>query len=477
MRSCVFVGLTLLLVMATFYLPFVWSVESYKVVVRALDKDDAPLSGAWVKITTQYDVDDLRSQEKQTNASGFAVFDQIVSSLSSAEVRIYWRGAIVTYQTVALSSGTNEFTFYCNVSSLTVLVVDDNDVPLKTAKVTISWITDVTYSETASTDSEGAAVFSQMPHIDYEVSVRWQNLKVHEGTFGLTGSTSIYKARCRVFSLAVHVMNRRNQNLQGSTVTVTHAEAEWSLLNKTETNGVAVFAQVPSGNYSIRAVYQATSNITAISVTQNTEVSLKLNITGKFEVTIQVEWSDGEPVSKAIVTVQNSYGQQLLSEVTNENGTLKTTLSEGAYTVKVIKNTLSKTQNITVTNRTLVHVTFDASFRTYTLTIKVIDETGSSVDNAAVEIYQNGKLIHSSQTTQGIAVFNLKQGTYNVIAKLGDKQREKIVEVKADTTVTISFYENNKIRLLLTYTMIPVLIIASAGLLFLYYFKRKNRLF
>jgi hypothetical protein len=135
MKNSVFISLTLLLLTATFYMPFAESIESYKVIVRALDKEDVPLSGAWVKITTQYATDDLRSQEKQTNASGFAVFDQINSSLPSAEVRIYWRGVIVAYQTVILNLGTNEFNIYCNVSNLTILTIDGNSNPLKTAEV------------------------------------------------------------------------------------------------------------------------------------------------------------------------------------------------------------------------------------------------------------------------------------------------------------------------------------------------------
>jgi hypothetical protein len=477
MRNRVSVFLMLLVVVAAFQASPAWSIESYEVIVRALDRAEAPLSGAWVKITTQYDVNNLRSQEKQTNASGYAVFDQIDSSLPSAEVRIYWRGVIVAYRTVTLSSGTNEFIIFCNVSNLRVLTVDSNGIPLKAAEVTVTWTTDITYLETSLTNSQGEAVFSQMPHIDYDVSVQWQNFEVHSGTFSLTSSTSLYKAYCQVFSLAVHVVNRRNQNIQGSTVTVASAQIDWFLLNKTGTDGVAVFAQVPLGNYSIDAAYQAALNTTTIALVQNMEVSLKLDIAGSFEVTVRVEWSDGKPVTKAIVTVQNNYGQQLFSEVTDEDGTLTMILSEGAYIVQVVRNALSITQNISVTNQTFVLITFDASLRTYTLTVKVTDERGLVVDNAVVELYQNGNLIASSQTTEGIAIFNVKQGTYNVIAKLSSKQKEKIVEVKNDLTIIISFYESNPAMMLLTYILIPSLIAICVGLLWLFHFKRRNRLF
>jgi hypothetical protein len=477
MRNEVSIFLMLLLVITAFQASFAWSIESYEVIVRALDSAEAPLSKAWVKITTQYAVNDVRSQEKQTNASGYAVFDQIDSSLPSAEVRIYWRGVIVAYQTVALSSGTNEFIISCNVSNLKILAVDSNNIPLKAAEVTVSWMTDVTYFETSLTNSEGEAAFSQMPHIDYKVSVQWQNFEVHLGTFSFTGSTSLYKAYCQVFSLAVHVMNRRNQSIQGSTVTVASTQVDWSLLNKTGTNGVAVFTQVPLGNYSIGAAYQAALNTTTIQLAQNMEVSLKLDIAGSFEVAVKVEWSDGKPVAKAIVTVQNSYGKQLFSEVTDDDGTLTMILSEGTYIVQVVKNALSTIQNISVTNQTFVLVTFDASLRTYTLTVKVTDERGLMVDNAVVELYQNGNQIASSSTTEGTAIFNVKQGTYNVIAKLSNKQKEKIVEIKNDLTVIISFYESNPAMMLLTYMLIPSLIAICLGLLFLFYFKRRNRLF
>lgn len=476
MKKSVFIGLTLFFVTATIYMPFVWSIESYKVVVRALDKEDAPLSGAWVKITTQYAIDDLRSQEKQTNASGFAVFDQINSSLPSADVRIYWRGVIVAYQTVVLNPGTNEFNIYCNVSNLAVLTIDANDGPLKAAEVAISWVTDVTYSKSSLTNSEGIAVFPQMPHYNYQVLVRWQKMLVYENSFNLISSASPYVAQCQVFGLTVHVANRRDQAIRDSTVTLTHAKNAWSLHSATGSDGTAFFAQVPSGNYTVLAAYQATSNTTSVLLTQNTEVLIKLDIAGSFEVNVQVAWSDGKPVSNAIVSVQNSFGQQILSGVSDEYGTLTMTLSEGTYVIRVVKNALSVSQNITVTNQTIVPITLDASLRTYTLTVEVRGERGFNVDNAVVELYQNGNLIDSSETLEGTATFNVKQGTYTVIVKLDSKRREKVVEVNDDARLAISFYEENLITLLLTFLAIPLLVVVFAGLLMLY-FKRRKRMF
>jgi hypothetical protein len=477
MRNLVPVFLALLVVIIAFQAPLAWPVESYEVIIRALDRDEAPVSGAWVKITTQYDVNDLRSQEKQTNASGIAVFDQINSSLPSAEIRIYWRGVIVAHQTVALSPGTNEFTVLCNISDLIVLPVDENEVPLKGAEVTISWTTDITYSEATLTNNKGKAVFFQMPYTDYKVSVRWQSIEVHSSIFSLTSSTTLYTAPCKVFRLTVQVVNRRNQNIQGSTVTITSTQIDWSISNKTGFNGEAVFAQVPLGNYSIRAAYHAALNTTTISLKQNVKVTLKLDIAGSFEVTVRVEWSDGKPVAKAMVTILNSYEQQLLSEVTNETGTLSVILSEGIYVVKVVKNDLSTTQNVEVTNQTLVLVTFDASLRTYTLTIRVVNEKGLIADNVVIKLYQNGNLIDSSQATEGTVLFQVKQGVYEVTAQFNEKQRQRVVEVESDMTVTISFYEVNPTMMLLIYMVIPIFVAVFAGILFFFYFKRRNRLF
>jgi len=401
------------------------------------------------------------------------VFDQIYSSMPSAEVRIYWRGVIVAYKTVTLNQGTNEFTIYCNVSALTILAVDGNDNSLDAAEVTVSWVTDITYSSTSITNSEGIVVFPQMPHFNYQVSVQWQSMLVHESAFNLTSSTSTYVVQCQVFSLTVQVTNRRDQAISNSKVTLTHTEISWTSTNTTRNNGIAIFTQVPFGNYTILATYQATSNTTEVSISRNTQVSLRLNISGSFEVTVQVSWSDGQPVSNAIVSVQNHYGQQLLNGVSDEYGTFTTILSEGTYIIRVVKNTLSITKNITVTNQTLVSITFDASLRTYALTIEVIDERGSKVDNAVVELHQNGNLIESSKTIGGAVTFNVRQGTYQVIVKLNNKQREKIIEVNDDMRLMISFYESNPTTMLLTFILIPALIATLLGLVLLH-FKRKR---
>ena len=459
--------------------PFVHSQETYTLIINVVDGTEDPITGVFVQVIYMFAVNETPASTfpKQTNASGFVEFT-IQSIEPSANITVSWLGTQVAFQEVNLSPGTSFFTVTCDVSDVTILTLDGKGRPLQGAEVKLDWNEDWPpgIPNTRTTDNQGLVIFPQMPYYSYPVSVKWQDKLVHEDTFDFTSSTTTYVAECKVYDLTVNVVDREDRPISEANVTVTRSD-EWETSKKTD-NGVAAFTQLATENYSVEASFLSSSNTTTINLLEDTEVFLKLNISVLriFEVKVKVVWSDEKPVSEATVTVQNNYGQQILSGITDVDGTLTITLSEGAYIVKVVKNTLSTTKNITVTDHAIVPVTFDASLRTYTLTIEVIDDTGVNANNAVVELYQNGNLIDRSETLGGTAVFNVKQGTYKMITKLNNKQREEIIEVKDDVKLVMSFYENNPITLLLTFLIMPMLIVASVGLL-IFHFKRRKRLF
>lgn len=456
--------------------PFVRSQETFTLVIKVVDQTEDPITGAFVQVIYMFAVNEAPASTfpKQTNASGFVEFT-IQSIEPSANITVSWLGAQVAFQEVNLSPGTNFFTITCDISDVTILTLDSKGRPLQGAEVKLDWNEDwpPDVPNTRTTDNQGLVIFPQMPYYSYPVSVKWQVKLVHEDTFYFTSSTTTYVAECKAYDLTVNVVDKEDRPISEADVGVTRSD-EWKTSKKTD-NGVAALTQLATENYSVEASFLSSSNTTTINLLEDTEVFLKLNISVLriFDVTVEVMWSDGKPVSKAIVTVQNNYGQQLLSDITDVNGTLTITLSEGAYMVRVVKDALSITKNVTVTDQTIVPVTFDASLRTHTLTVEVIDERGLTPNNAVVELYQNGNLIDISETFGGTAVFNVKQYTYKVIAKLDNKQRERIIEIKDDVKLVMSFYEGNPTTLPLIFLTIPMLIVASVGLL-LFYCKRRK---
>ena len=421
------------------YIPLAFSLDTYTLIITVVDEKDDPLSGAWVKVTTKYGENDTRSPfPKQTNASGVVEFT-VQSIEPVANVTVGWRGIEVARETVNLGGDVTSVIIICRVNDLSVLVMDSDGLPLRGANVELHWVTDMPYTLKGSTGDQGLVVFPQMSYYDYQVLTYWQGKLVHEGTFTFTSSTTTYVVYCNVYDLTVNVVDKEGNPISNADVTVTRSD-DWERSRKTS-EGVATFTQLATGNYSIRASYMSSSNTTNINLVRNEQVFLKLNISilHVFQVTVEVIWSDEKPVPETNVVIRDNNGQILKSGVTDTNGILTTSLVEGSYIIEASYKNLNKNANITISGETTISFTFNASLRTYTLTVEVTGDNGVPVNGALVEVGSNGDVISSSQTISGIAIFNLKDGVYKVVVTLNGEQKEKVVILDKDTRLSMTF--------------------------------------
>ncbi|RLI46718.1 hypothetical protein DRO69_02445 [Candidatus Bathyarchaeota archaeon] len=438
-----------LLVVFLYWLTSVSAAGTYTLVIKAVDTAGDPLSAAWVRVTTLYGPGDYRSSYELTNASGVAVFSDVYSSIPSAIVTIYWRSVEVAYETVDLSDNVNSFVIVCDVSDLEVLTQDGESRPLKGAEVTIHWEKDIPQTLKSNTNDQGLAVFPQMPYYEYSVQTNWLARQVHDSIFNFNNSTTSYIANCSVYSLDVMVFDKEDHPISGAKVAILRDD-EWEKSTITEV-GIANFPQLSFGNYLIEASYESSSNTTTIQLTKSTEATLHLNITvplRTFEIDVHAVWSDNKPMSGAKVFIRDNLGRTVSSGITDDNGFFTDLLSEGEYILNVSKNDLSKTENVNLRSNVTITVQFDADLRTYTLTVKVADKDGTLVDGALVKVKLNETLILNGETTEGIVAFNLKEETYRIIVRIGEKQREKTVELTEDTTISITFQRDFTLELL-----------------------------
>lgn len=434
------IALTPLLIVFFYCLTSVFAPGTYTLIIKAVDVAGDPLSNAWVRVTTLYGPGDYRSSHELTNASGVAVFSDVYSSISSATVTIYWRSVEVAYETVDLSDNINNFVIVCNVSDLEVLTQNGESQPLKGAEVTLYWERDIPQALKSNTNDQGLVVFTQMPYYEYQVQTNWLARQVHDGIFNFNDLETTYVADCSVYDLNIIIFDKEDRPISGARVDISRDD-EWKKSTTTEI-GIANFPQLSFGNYSIETSYESSSNTTTVQLTKSTEVTLHLNIIvplRTFEINVHAVWSDDKPVSGAKVFIRDNLGGTVSSGITDYNGFFTDLLSEGKYVLNVSKNDLSKTENITLTSKVAITVQFDADLRTYTLTVKVIGENGTLVDGALVEVKLNGTVVSSGETIGGIVVFNLKEETYRIVVSIGEKQREKTVELTGDAAFSITF--------------------------------------
>jgi len=344
------IALASLLVIFLCCLTSIFAAGTYTLVIDAVDKEGDPLSGAWVRVTTLYGPGDYRSSYEETNASGFAVFNDVYSSIPSANVTIYWRSVEVVYETVDLGDGENSFVIVCNVSDLTVLAQDSENNPLIGADVTLSWERDIPQTLESTTNGQGLVVFQQMPYYEYQVATECKNRQVHDGTFDFNDSATIYVADCEVHDLDVKVFDGEDRPISGAEVLISRDDG-WKASELTD-YGTAIFTQLAFGNYSVEASYESHSNTTTAELVESLVATLHLNIKYSprtFEITVRAVWDDGKPTSGANVVILDSLGEVVSTGPTDDSGYFTDLLTEGEYILNVSKNDLSKVENVTLT--------------------------------------------------------------------------------------------------------------------------------
>ena len=445
------------------------ALDTYTLSIKAVDAHENALEGANIRVTTQYGVDDFRSMYGKTNSSGITVFKNVGSIIPSAEIWVYWRSVEVAHQQVSLDEGENSFTIVCKVSDLSVLMVDDNNRPLTGGSVELYWEMDVLHTVKCITNEEGLAIFSQMPYYgNYWVRAYWQKTKVHERTLNFTGVTAPYVAKCSVYDIAVKVTDVEEKPILEADVTITHVDLGWEISNQTYDAGIATFSQLAAGNYSIRATYQSVSNVTIISLMGNREVSLRLNVSAPpiFEIMIRVMWNDNTPVPNVDIAVCDN-GKVLLSGTTDHEGVFTAMLTEGTYSIHASKDELKKVRNITIRENVTVTIVFDMPIREYTLTVEVTSE-GKPIDGALIEVYHENSMVSDGKTADGIATFELKEGTYRVVVEAEGEHQERTIELREDTRISMALEGSTAnalfLNILITVVALVVICLTVVGI-------------
>jgi len=416
------------------YLPSVYVLN-----LRVKDAAGNPLSKANVRVTTKYGVDDLRSVFGTTDKSG-AVSFTLRSAEPSAQVRVYWKSVDVAYQVVALKNTTLPVVISCNVSDLTVLAIDDNSEPLQGAHVQLNWKTDIPQVLEATSDKNGTVVLSQMPYFDrYNISIKWKGRQVYQGSCSLDAAHKMFTARCSVYQLVVYIQDKDGRPVLEAKVALERDDGAKES-GKTNSSGYVAF-QLTQGNYTVQVSYGKHSNSTTVSLSQNAEVQLTLNavILRRFTLTVHAVWSDGTLAKGATVAVKRFNETTVVEGKTDSSGNFTVSILEGNYTVQVSADEFSENRNVTLIDNTVVEFVCDASLRHSSVLVSVVDENGSPASGVNVEVYRGSELVSRGTTKEGTVSFDLRSGTYKIVATYNGEQREAVVKVNHDIALTLDF--------------------------------------
>ena len=166
-------------------------------------------------------------------------------------IEIYKSNILVFNQTVLIESKDVEYIAVCNISDLSVKVVDSSNNPLQGATIILEGLDSVLQNVT---DSDGWVTFKNLPFHNYRLTVAWYNVKVGVAKIRFSNTTETHILKTNVTNLCVRVLGERNQNLENAKVTIVLPRVTLTLL--TDDNGYALFKQIPSGNWTLNIEYK-----------------------------------------------------------------------------------------------------------------------------------------------------------------------------------------------------------------------------
>jgi len=469
MRKFLAIALFVLLSFA-FYIQAGYSLDTYILTLKVEGSDGNPLSDAYVRVTTKYGVDDFRSFFETTNESGLVSFT-LHSVEPSAQVRVYLKSVNVAYQVIPLENTTSPVIIRCNASDLRISVLDFNGKPLQGATVKLDWKVDIPWNETKTSENE-TVVFPQMPYHDgYNVSITWKNRQVYQGTCALNSTQKTFAAKCSVYQLSVNVKDKDGRPVSNAEITLERDDGSKESGN-TDTSGYVTF-QLAYGNYTVQASYNKYSSETALTLNQNAEVSLVFNVAilRTFGLTVNATWSDGVPANGAKVIIKGLDETVVAKGETDTSGIFNVKLLEGNYTVQVSADEFNESRKVTLTEDTAMRFICDSSLRYSEVVVNVLDENGSPASGANVEVYEGNELVSKGTTNDGTLSFELKSGTYKIIAKYNGEEKETTLKVNQNTALTFDFTKRIDPMSILYLTAI----ISAAVLLTLLLYAKKKR--
>ncbi len=452
--------------------------QNYLLTVEVKDSSGNSLVGAHVYVNVlygEYGQDDYRTFKNYTNKNGIASF-QLKSIEPLARVTVGFKGLPVAYKEIHLEAPKTSATIYCSVSDLKLLVVQANGKPIKNAKVTLSWKYGITNKTEMFTDANGSALFPQMPHYSYRLSVKWKSKTVYQDLLQFHGETEPFQVNCSVYDLTVKVFDKRQKPIPDAQLTLTREDNNQES-KQTSNDGIAVFKQLAIGNYTLEVFYGSISSQTNLSLTNDREIVVVLNTTvlSKYYIKVDVKWTDGKYAKGVKVEIWNVNGEKVASGITDNSGKFIKQLLEGNYTVGISIYHYNEKRNVTLSHDVTINFEINTTYRTSTVIVKVFDKNGKPAGGAQVEILTESVVTASGTTNMdGITAFNLPGGVYQIRVTYEGETLEQTVRVTGNQTVSLSFQTNVKLQDILIGIGLLSLPILAISVIF-YARKRRNK--
>lgn len=259
------------------------------------------------------------------------------------------------------------------------------------------------------------------------------------------------------YSLEVHVVWIDGQPLKDAPVKLYSTSLGLTLYNRTDERGVATFANLTRGSYTLESGHLDRVETEQIFLQEDTTLVLRF-ATRFFHLRVSVEnATDNQPIPEAEVLITTVEGLRLLSDSTDDKGELSRLLREGVYNVSVYHRGYLEHRLIEL--RSDLTLTFSLGppkptptpppipkptptpTPTYTLSVTVMWTNETPIKGATVMLRNKTTgftLISDSTDAKGVVIFKgLLEGEYMIIASHLGQEGSDIIYLNEDSEIAI----------------------------------------
>jgi hypothetical protein len=367
----------------------------YYLTVRTVDSLGQALSNAEVFVQSPVGTETVYL----TNNTGYVRLSQIPGG--NYNFRVLWYGVPVnSTATIFVESNLQDYKIITEVYYPVFNIVDWNGDPLIEASVTIKGA----ITRVGVTNQSGNIYFSQVPVGNFEVIVKWQNIRVssHEPVM-INRNNPTYMVVTFVYYLTVKAVDSIGEALSNAEVIV-QLPSGVETIHLTNSTGYIDLYQIPRGYYNFTVLWFGVPvNSTSLFIDTNLA---GYNITTKvYHPTFHIVDTKGKPLSKASITLSGTITRV---GTTNQNGIIKfSQIPTGNFELIVTWHDIqvSPTDPILIDRNTPV---YDVVTNVYYLTVRVVDSMRAPLSGAEVSI-QFPNMIETVYATNSTGYFELNQ--------------------------------------------------------------------
>lgn len=382
--------------------------DMFYVVLKAIDSHALPILDSTISVISKFTGETL--DFGRTDPQGLIT---LRIPKTTVNVKAEWLAISIYEGMIEITgdrSSTDPIVLDCTVYYIDVEVLDEMDIPVKDAVVTVTSMGLII--ESVITDGDGMEVL-RLPAGSYQMSVSWNGVLVYYEVVEvlIDGDWSF---NVNIFYLNIEVTDVDDAPVYEAAVSIINIDYPTiGSTNSTDIYGNLTF-RLPTGSYDIAVRWKdrLTSKIENYILDTSSDLSINAEI---FYLSIEVVDDRDAPLENAYITVFHLEMDEVYdAQITDNSGQIRVRMPVGTYHMEVVwlQKLVHREENVIIDDNRQLTLNADV----YYLTMIALSEEGDPVSDVEVQVYDEKGMINSGKLTDGngTAEFRLPGDDYTI---------------------------------------------------------------